>query len=212
MYEIFINNAADLMNLTDGSLHLFKKFIFVKKNGAWSFLDADMQNINLDMHLCNTLASAQKLKLTNIVDDTMLYELVKTDFDNDVRYYKELLKLTYDRKFFTVLDLKFYLGKFGYTVCTDLFYNTLPAYRCLYIKKDDKFRITFPYYTSPTVLLNKNALFKELCRNVCTLYLPKNIYPYSISASAPRYSIMWKEWQREFDFVAKKVLEWSERT
>lgn len=209
MGKIIIKNAADLMqNLKKLDL---KNVVFLKKSGSWKIIGADYSDVELDLHLFNTLANLGKLKLKGVVDDNIFYKLSKTGFDVDAVQYKMLLKILKGKKFPAVIDLRDYLKKFGFNVKLQKWDNTLPAYRCMVIYKNN-FELTIPYYIKVGDLLNKDALFKVLCQIICVLYFDKNIYPYSVSATAPIHSILRREWQRKFDVVADKVLEWSKRT
>lgn len=208
MSKIVIKNAADLMqNIKKLDL---KNVVFLKNCGSWRIIGADYSNVKLDLYLFNTLANLGKLKLKGVIDDNIFYKLNKIGFDVDVVQYKILLKVLKDKKFPAVIDLRDYLKKFGFDVKLQKWNNTLPAYRCMVISKDN-FELTMPYYTKVQDFLNKDGLFKILCQIVCVLYFDKNIYPYSVSASAPIHSILRREWQRKFDLVADKVLEWTKR-
>lgn len=205
---INLKNAADIMNNLQ-KLNL-KNVVILKKCGAWSIIGGEYLDVKLDMHLFNTLACLGKIKIRGSVDDNIFYKLTKTGFDVDASHYKHLLRLLHDKKFPAVIDLRIYLERFGYDVRCQNFDNVPPAHRCLCISKNN-FNLTIPYYTKITDLLNKDGLFKVLCQIVCVLYFDKNIYPYSVSASAPIHSVLRREWQRKFDFVANKVLEWTKR-
>lgn len=207
--KIHINNAQNIIDYME-ELGL-KHRVFIKSAGAWQLMGEEYKHVVLDMHLCNTLADTYKLQLIN--EDkggTLYYRLVRTNFGIEKTYYRQLLQLfKHEPRYFALIDVYTYLQKFGFDIKSVKYNNVKPAFRAVVISKG-AFELYIPYWGTISMLLNKGKFFKILCQNVCALYLPKNIYPYSVDA-APRFSYVEWIWRQKFDKAAEKVLEWSKR-
>lgn len=200
---------------------LFKDSILVKNKGVWEILGSE-NRYELNTYLFDTLAYLGKIQPKNRLNEHCTqYKLVGLRLDKDEKYYKQLLRFSLDRKWFALIDLKASFEKLGYKVTTKISDRLFPAatemskVKCLVFEKDS-FKLTLPYYSKIHILLNKNALFKNIVRVVCELYLTNQKYPYMVQiqpkvrlCDEELYGLLKREWDSYFRKVARKALEWA---
>lgn len=221
--KIKITNAGDLQ----ANIDLLCCNNIVKNGGVWEL--SGHKEVKLSSHLFNTLCFLGKLKLTSHCENSKFYEykLKECSFDKDEKYYKQLARFTYNRKFWSLYDIKRIFAKLGYKAWTEYYDRIFPAaecsmhVRCLIFQKDD-FRLILPYFSNIANLLTKSSIYKQIVRIVSELYLfgsanPK--YPYEVSLvcdpdapKMPRQFILpmlRREWNYQFRQISDTVLVWA---
>ena len=100
--KIKIANAGDLQ----ANIDLLRCNNIIKNGGVWELIGH--KEVELNSHLFNTLCFLGKLKLTSHCEGSKFYEykLQACSFDKDEKYYKQLARFTYNRKFWALYDVK----------------------------------------------------------------------------------------------------------
>lgn len=194
--KIKIANAGDLQ----ANIDLLRCNNIIKNGGVWELIGH--KEVELNSHLFNTLCFLGKLKLTSHCQGSKFYEykLQACSFDKDKKYYKQLARFTYNRKFWALYDVKRVFAKIGYEVWTEYYDRIFPA---------------------AANLLTKNSIYKQIVRIVSELYLfgsknPK--YPYEVSLvcdpdtpQMPPQAILpalQRKWNYQFKQISDTVLVW----
>ena len=97
----------------------------------------------------------------------------------DVKYYKELFKAFYNKRFKNVKEVRQLAESLGYKTCCDMYLNAVINKSCitlvqrtnkefLYFKKDN-FILENTYYGFSSNLCNKNQIAKNIARKIYKL-------------------------------------------
>ena len=97
----------------------------------------------------------------------------------DVKYYKELFKAFYNKRFKNVKEVRQLAESLGYEICCDTYLNTVINKNCitlvqrtnkefLYFKKDN-FILENAYYGFSSNLCRKNQIAKNIARRIYRL-------------------------------------------
>lgn len=221
--KIKIANAGDLQ----ANIDLLRYNNIIKNGGVWELIGH--KEVELNSHLFNTLCFLGKLKLTSHCEGSKFYEykLQACSFDKDEKYYKQLARFTYNRKFWALYDVKRIFAKLGYEVWTEYYDRIFPAAECsMHVKclifQKDRFRLILPYFSNIANLLTKNSIYKQIVRIVSELYLfgsknPK--YPYEVSLvcdpDTPQMPpqailpVLQRKWNYQFKQISDTVLVWA---
>lgn len=221
--KIKIANAGDLQ----ANIDLLRCNNIIKNGGVWELIGH--KEVELNSHLFNTLCFLGKLKLTSHCQGSKFYEykLQACSFDKDEKYYKQLARFTYNRKFWALYDVKRIFAKLGYEVWAEYYDRIFPAAECsMHVKclifQKDRFRLILPYFSNIANLLTKNSIYKQFVRIISELYLfgsknPK--YPYEVSLvcdpdtpQMPPQAILpalQRKWNYQFKQISDTVLVWA---
>lgn len=97
----------------------------------------------------------------------------------DVKYYKELFKAFYNKRFKSVKEIRQLAESLGYETCCDMYLNAVISRSCvtlvqktnkdfLYFKKDN-FILENQYYGFASNLCQKNKIAKNIARKIYRL-------------------------------------------
>lgn len=212
-----IAHVGDLQNYSD----LLKSNYIVKDNGVWKV--QGVRGIELNTHLFDTLLFLGKLKQIEYraTSNIYKYKLQALRFDTDEKYYKQLCRFTYNRKFWGLYDIERVLGKLGYSVdtrYTDKVFPTANAaikVKSLILTKGN-FKLVIPYFSKINSLCNKGGLYKQLVQIVSKIYPLEAKYPYIVTIDpVPKRpptvvsTMLQREWDYQFKQISDKVLVWA---
>lgn len=212
-----IAHVGDLQNYSD----LLKSNYIVKDNGVWKV--QGVRGIELNTHLFDTLLFLGKLKQIaySANSNVYKYKLQALRFDTDERYYKQLCRFTYNRKFWGLYDIERVLGKLGYSVdtrYTDKVFPTANAaikVKSLILTKGS-FKLAIPYFSKINSLCNKGGLYKQLVQIVSKIYPLEAKYPYIVTIDPATKrpptvvsTMLQRKWDYQFKQISDKVLVWA---
>lgn len=122
------------------------------------------------------------------------------------KYLCKLLELFINRSFNALIDVKDLLKQNKFYVAR---YDVHPAFseaKCLSVSKDD-FKIYIPYWTTKH-LIQKNRVFKFICKVIDGLYFENKCYPYEYDNTPVYCGKLKKSWGNSFDNFYSKIKEW----
>lgn len=221
--KIKIANASDLQ----ANIDLIRCNSIIKNGGVWELLGH--KEVELNSRLFNTLCFLGKIKLTYHCEGSKFYEykLQACSFERDERYYKQLARFAYNRKFWGLYDIKRLFAKIGYDVRTEYSDRLFPVAECsmrvkCIVFQKDHFRLILPYFSNIANLCTKNSIYKQFVRIISELYLfgDKSLkYPYEVSLDndpdkpqMPPQAILpalKREWNYQFNKISDTVLLWA---
>ena len=214
---IKIANVDDLHRHSD----LLENNSIVKNNGVWKI--RGIEGVELSTHLFDTLFFLGKLGFVGRNDALNEYEynLKACKFDYDEKYYKQLCRFTYNRRFWGLYDIERVFTKIGFSVLTRYSYMVFPTakavlkVKCLVLSKVG-FKLVLPYFSKINNLLGKNALYKQIVQIVSKLYLFDTKYPYIVSINPAKKlppdaisTELKREWDYQFKQISDRVLVWA---
>ena len=188
------------------------KFIdYVNKNDIKMFYGEPLAdywhgNDNIDEQLLTALCAVGWLKYLPNDNSWHKLDMGVLDADSTKKCLCQLLKLFVNRGFNACIDIKLLLEQNNFFVTKYQTHPGLVSAKGLFISKDDC-NICIPYWTTKH-LIQKNRVFKFICKVIDGLYFENKCYPYEYDNTPVYCGKLKKAWGDSFDSFYSKIKEW----
>lgn len=163
-------------------------------------------NDDIDEQLLSTLCAVGWLKY--MLDDNSEHKLDRCAMvvDSTKKCLRQLLEMFVNRSFNAAVDVRLLLEKNGFFVARCAVHPGLVATKGLFVSKDN-FKICIPYWTTKE-LIQKNRIFKFVCKVIDGLYFEDKCYPHQSDSRLVYCGTLKKAWGDSFDSFYGRIKEW----